>query len=607
MIVERKTRPIEGPKRGVAARNWRIKMQRIFLLMALGIAGCTIKGGEEGAKGDRGAKGVNGEDGQDGQDGADGAQGAQGEQGPAGQDGQDGADGAQGAQGEQGPAGQDGQDGADGADGERGPAGQDGTDGADGTSCSVVQDQDGCIVNWCTDGTREVLVCHPQGVTRCNLIVAEMDPETLCAPIVCNDGQEFQFCIVECRENSSCVNLYGASAFCNAQGFCDWLPPVDTDQDTIPDSEDNCPYTANRNQADIDNDGIGDVCDDNDMGRCNDDSDCVGSPWGQHCIWSLIDNNGLCQECHDAGDPQIGCQEGYECVWGFMDYPQDQSLQLDELRSVYWCMPVEDADGDGVPDASDNCPHAHNPGQQNMDGDRLGNACDSDGDGDGIPDQDNCSEVPNPDQRDTDGDGIGDACDGIDNRDRDNDGVLDPQDNCPNSPNRDQTDTDRDGIGDMCDPIDNRPLDRDRDGISDDVDNCPLTANPGQQDSDHDGIGDACDNCVAINNRDQADGDNDGNGDECDAPIPQEACPRFSVETFQNGGHLDFWGPEVGGVPPTRSLRNVAAGVYPSRQGECSVTISTPDAVCHTQYGTFDAEVLDQGGFGCATDTGRRP
>ena len=45
----------------------------------------------------------------------------------------------------------------------------------------------------------------------------------------------------------------------------------------------------------------------------------------------------------------------------------------------------------------------------------------TDQDGDGIPDaRDNCPEIPNPDQRDTDGDGIGNACD----PDFDEDGLV---------------------------------------------------------------------------------------------------------------------------------------------------------------------------------------
>ncbi|XP_012054952.1 PREDICTED: cartilage oligomeric matrix protein [Atta cephalotes] len=168
-----------------------------------------------------------------------------------------------------------------------------------------------------------------------------------------------------------------------------------------------------------------------------------------------------------------------------------------------------DSDNDKVGDACDNCPMNWNFNQEDIDDDGEGDACDNDLDNDGIPNnQDNCINLKNSNQRDIDADGIGDICD-----------------NCPNISNADQNDIDGDGVGDVCDTN----SDRDRDGVQDDKDNCPDVANPGQNDGDHDGMGDECDddidgdgipnksdNCPYVYNLDQRDlNPHDGIGDAC--------------------------------------------------------------------------------------------
>jgi Tol biopolymer transport system component len=114
--------------------------------------------------------------------------------------------------------------------------------------------------------------------------------------------------------------------------------------------------------------------------------------------------------------------------------------------------PIEDTDGDGVPDAFDNCALVSNPDQADIDGDGRGDACDPDNDNDGQLDVDEIACGSNPlsaasKAPDSDLDNRPNCVDADD----DNDGAPDAADNCPEATNPDQADSDVDGIGDACD------------------------------------------------------------------------------------------------------------------------------------------------------------
>ena len=187
----------------------------------------------------------------------------------------------------------------------------------------------------------------------------------------------------------------------------------DTDEDGIKDEDDNCPYFANEDQTDSDDDGLGDVCD-----------PCLTDPYNMDS-----NSNGICD--------------------------------VDEFA---------DTDGDGIADDVDNCINEVNEGQEDVDGDGVGDVCDEcplanpdDSDDDGVcQDIDNCSFDFNPDQYDSEGDGIGDICD----IDDDNDGIADDNDNCPFDFNPDQRDDNLNGVGYACEG------DSDEDGVMDDGDQC---------------------------------------------------------------------------------------------------------------------------------------
>ena len=125
------------------------------------------------------------------------------------------------------------------------------------------------------------------------------------------------------KGDKKAVRLYSATLDIEYTG--ETPPPVDTDDDGIPDDVDNCPTVPNPDQADTDGDGIGDACDDTPP---PDDQDGDGVP--------------------DAEDNCPTVANGSQ----------------------------NDRDADGVGDVCDNCRVVFNPDQADSDGDGIGDVCD---------------------------------------------------------------------------------------------------------------------------------------------------------------------------------------------------------------------------------------
>jgi hypothetical protein len=278
-----------------------------------------------------------------------------------------------------------------------------------------------------------------------------------------------------------------------------YLP--DSDGDGILDSIDNCPSIANKDQADLNGDGWGDVCDDIDGDLIADSED----------RWPLDPENDF-DEDGVAADPFENCN--FICA--------DCKTLAEMCVKVDNC-PYEansdqaDFDADGIGDVCDSgigaeppaCHHKHNPCDPPIED----SPAEDDTDGDNIVDsEDLCPNIhiandPNPPVTDpltgatnhlnTDGDGYGDACDPDDDNDSICDGAAastDPgtpgggctagPDNCALTANTSQDDLDCDGQGDVCD------TDRDGDGYSDADEISTYGTSPTNADSDGDGITD---------------------------------------------------------------------------------------------------------------------
>ena len=190
---------------------------------------------------------------------------------------------------------------------------------------------------------------------------------------------------------------------------------LDSDSDGIVDASDNCPNYWNQDQSDFDDDGEGDVCDD------DADNDGVNNNLP-------IDFNGSDKCPYENSSTQDADGDG--CI--------DQQNNSNQ-----------DSDDDGVLDSADNCVGDNS---QDMDNDGVPDACDDypqDWDNDGTNDTEDVCQGSD-DNNDSDDDGIPLGCDDYPN-DTDNDGVTNNVDNCIYVFNPNQANLDDDAQGDACD------------------------------------------------------------------------------------------------------------------------------------------------------------
>jgi hypothetical protein len=313
-----------------------------------------------------------------------------------------------------------------------------------------------------------------------------------------------------------------------------WAYAADLDDDGVLDAIDVCPKAADPDQIDLDGDGLGDVCDPDDDGDgvADDLDDC---PTGATGWWSARSSDHDEDGCRDIDEDFDDDEDGIfdhndACPKG----PVGWVSTPEEDQEGDGCSDV-DTDGDGWVDQADVCPTVSDPGQADLDGDGIGNACDDDADNDGInATDDGCPLDFNAWTSTTSTDHDRDGCrDDNDDQDDDNDGVLDAYDRCPAGMVGFGPEADHDGDG--C--ADEEDTDDDDDGRVDPADGCPRGI-VGRLSLALDADGDGCSDA-----EEDDDDDQDGVSDDVDAcartplsvVVDGQGCSALQADDDQDG------------------------------------------------------------------------
>ncbi len=232
-------------------------------------------------------------------------------------------------------------------------------------------DTDGDGTADCIDGCPEDPNKIEPGVCGCGVPDTDTDGD---GTADCNDG---------CPEDPNKIE----------PGVCGCgTPDTDTDGDGTADCNDGCPEDPNKTEPGVCGCGTPDTDTDGDgTADCND-----GCPEDPNKIEPGVCGCGT-PDTDTDGDGTADCNDG--C-------PEDPNKVE---PGVCGCgTPDTDTDGDGTADCIDGCPEDPNKIEPGVCG--CGTP-DTDTDGDGVADcEDNCPDVFNPGQEDGDGDGVGDAC-----------------------------------------------------------------------------------------------------------------------------------------------------------------------------------------------------